>query len=431
MYLGIRLCLLAFGMLGFFLKDARAADAERDGPSLSVARLFRAPIKPEDELLVGLTSSSASKVVDTLGKIEKKYPTSTNAHSAIKKLLTDQRPIVRRRAARTLGNCRSIVDDIDVRNICMLFQSKDLAEIEDGLKALRPLVAPQATPQILPLLQFNQLGIVRDACRTLAEIGTREAIPAIQPLTSHPDKNVREDAHKAITRLRLRAAASPSISSESTPPTTRSSIGTGFVVVDGGYILTCAHVVGSSTSITVRATSGDFHIASVVASDPANDLCLLLAPAITNHPIPTVEAYSVVVGQAVYCLGYPLEGGVVNNVSPVVGNGVVASLRGLEGDTRHIQVTVAMNPGNSGGPIFDESGRWLGVAAHKLADLYSLKKTGQLPQGFNFAVKSALAVTLFDTIPGAKLAVGAKTEKVPLEELVKRLSQSVVCVIAK
>jgi len=89
-----------------------------------------------------------------------------------------------------------------------------------------------------------------------------------------------------------------------------------------------------------------------------------------------------------------------------------------------------MNPGNSGGPVFDEYGRWIGVAAHKLGDIYSLRKSGQLPQGFNFAVKGSLALTLFDTVPSAKLSTSAKGEKVPLEELVKRLSKSVVCIIA-
>ena len=409
MLLGTRFCLIALLMLSISPSQLNAAKAEA-------------------ELIVDLNSPNASTVANTIEKLGHQYPASTNAHAAIRPLLADPRPTVRRRAARILGYCRAIVDDNDVRNICQLFQSTDMSEIEDGLKALRTLVAPQATPLILPLLQFHHPGIIRDACRTLAEMGTEEAIPAIQPLTNHPDKNVRADAQRAVTRLRVRAAASPGSPVEARR---RTSSGTGFVVANGGYILTCAHVVGNSTSVTVRATSGDIYVASVIASDPANDLCLLLAPAVTNSAIQTVEAYSVVVGQAVYCLGYPLEGGIVNNVSPVVGNGVVASLRGLEGDTRHLQVTVAMNPGNSGGPIFDESGRWIGVAAHKLADLYSLRKTGQLPQGFNFAVKSALAVTLFDTVPGAKLAVGLKTEKVPLEELVKRLSKSVVCVIAR
>ncbi len=426
MHLVIRLGFVALGILGLFPKEARAADAERDGPRLSIARLFRAPIRPEDELLVGLTSSEVSKVVNTLAKIEKKYSKSTNAHTAIKKLLADPRPPVRRKAARVLGNIRATVDDTDVRNICSFLRSTDSSEVVDGLKALRGLDAPQATAEILPLLQNPDEGVIRDACRTLAEIGSLEVIPLIQLLTNHADKHVRADAQRAIYRLQIRTASSTS-GRNSRP----SSSGTGFVVADGGYILTCEHVVKGSKSVKIRDTSGNFHSSTVVASDPSNDLCLLLAPTLTNAPIKTVEANSVVVGQTVYCLGYPLEGGEAKNLTPVVGNGVVASLRGIEGDTRHIQVTVAMNPGNSGGPVFDESGRWMGVAAHKLADLYSLRKSGQLPQGFNFAIKSSLAVNLFDTVPDTKLAVGMKTEKVPLEVLVKRLSQSVVYVIAK
>src|SRR5438105_2113954 len=124
-----------------------------------------------------------------------------------------------------------------------------------------------------------------------------------------------------------------------------------------------------------------------------------------------------------------MEGSEVRNFHPVASSGIVAALRGLNSDNRHVQVTMPINPGNSGGPIFDSSGRWVAVVSYKLNDLYSIKKTGQLPQGFNFGVKSALAWPLFDSFATPRISVVERTAPVPLEELVKRLSSSVVFVI--
>lgn len=167
----------------------------------------------------------------------------------------------------------------------------------------------------------------------------------------------------------------------------------------------------------------------MIARDPANDLCLLQAVTITNAPIPLATPNSVATGQIIHCLGYPLEGGIVENVSPVVGSGVIASLRGLRGDPRHLHITVAINPGNSGGPILDQSGRWIAVASHKLADLYSVANTGQVPQGFNFAVKSAHASTLFDSVSEVHMPVLEDSTKYSLEDLARTLSASVFLVI--
>jgi S1-C subfamily serine protease len=214
------------------------------------------------------------------------------------------------------------------------------------------------------------------------------------------------------------------------PPQGTTSTGTGFVVAEGGYVLTCQHVTAKSDEIEVRDGTGAKHKAKVVASDAGNDLCLLKAEELDIKPIPAAPPNSVSAGEIVYCLGYPLPGD-LGNQTPVAGNGVVASLRGLKGDPRHLQVTVPINPGNSGGPILDAYGRWVAVASHKLSDLYGLATTGQAPQGINFAVKGTLVVPLFDSIPEVKLPVSDAKEKITLEDATKRLSGSIVFISAK
>lgn len=227
------------------------------------------------------------------------------------------------------------------------------------------------------------------------------------------------------TPIALAAEGNPTL-----PPKGAASTGTGFVVAEGGYVLTCQHVIGKSDDIEVRVRTGAKHKAKVIASDSENDLCLLLAEKLDIRPIPAAPPNSVSAGETVYSLGYPMEG-VLENQNPVAGSGNIASLRGLKGDPRHLQVTVPVNPGNSGGPILDVFGRWVAVASHKLSDSYYLKKTGQAPQGVNFAVKGTLVVPLFDAIPEVKLPIGEGKDKIALEDATKRLSPAVVFITAK
>jgi S1-C subfamily serine protease len=215
-----------------------------------------------------------------------------------------------------------------------------------------------------------------------------------------------------------------------TSPKGTTSTGTGFVVAEGGYVLTCHHVVEKSEEIEIRDSTGAKHTANVVASDAGNDLCLLHADDLHGKPIPAAPPNSVSIGEAIYLLGFPMEG-VLDNPTPVAGNGVVASLRGLKGDPRHLQVTVPINPGNSGGPVLNSYGNWVAVASHKLNDLYSVVKTESVPQGVNFAVKGTLVIPLFDSIPEVKLPVGDSKEKVSLEVATKRFSESIVLITAR
>jgi S1-C subfamily serine protease len=219
-------------------------------------------------------------------------------------------------------------------------------------------------------------------------------------------------------------------SERASSPKGTTSTGTGFVVAEGGYVLTCQHVIGKSDEIEVREATGAKHKAKIIASDAGNDLCLLKADGLEVKPIPAAPPNSVSAGETIYCLGYPMEG-VLENQNPVAGNGVVASLRGLKGDPRHLQITVPVNPGNSGGPVLDGHGRWVAVASHKLSDFYGLATTGQTPQGINFAVKGTLVVPLFDSIPEVKLPVSDTKDKISLEEAAKLISPSIVFITAK
>lgn len=158
--------------------------------------------KTEDELIAELASPKEDVVVDAMLRIEREYPTSAKAIAELKKYLTDQRPKVRRKAARVLGVLHADVTSEEIKSICALLKASDHREIMDGLIALRGLKAAEALPEITPLLQHIHPNVIRDACRTIAVHGNKEHISLIEPLLEHKEKSVKKDAQDAIFALK-------------------------------------------------------------------------------------------------------------------------------------------------------------------------------------------------------------------------------------
>jgi len=163
--------------------------------------LFAAP-KDEQSMLADLDSPRDKVVVDGLNRFEKEYPTSAPALAKTRILLTDSRPLVRRKAARVLGALHTDVTDAEMQSIAKLLDAPEKVEVMEGLKALRGLKAQSVVPKIVPLLKNPDNNVKRDACRTLAVLGDKSLIPSIEPLTQDADKLVAKDANDAIFALK-------------------------------------------------------------------------------------------------------------------------------------------------------------------------------------------------------------------------------------
>jgi HEAT repeat protein len=157
--------------------------------------------KTEEQLIAELSSPDASKVANAMQDLEKRFPTSTNAFATMRKMLTDPREKVRRKAGRVLGVLHAEVNEQNIKDICTMLKAPSIDEQIDALKSLRGLKAPSAVPEILPMLKSPNLNVMRDACRTLAVLGNKDSIPAIEPLLKHPDTKVQKDAQDAIFAL--------------------------------------------------------------------------------------------------------------------------------------------------------------------------------------------------------------------------------------
>lgn len=169
--------------------------------AFTTATLQAGKVFTEDELIAQLASPKDSVVAEALQKIEKQFPTSTKAISEMKKMLTDPRSKVRRKAGRVLGVLHADVSSTDLNNITAMLKAADSQEVMDALKSLRGLKAQSALPEIVAQLKSNNIGVIRDACRTVAVLGTKSNVADLEPLLKHSDEKVQKDAQDAIFTL--------------------------------------------------------------------------------------------------------------------------------------------------------------------------------------------------------------------------------------
>lgn len=171
-------------------------------------------------------------------------------------------------------------------------------------------------------------------------------------------------------------------------PNPQSGVGSGFIVSDDGYILTNAHVVNDADQITVRLRNRTELKAELIGLDKLTDVALLKVEA---DELPTVRIASsdnVAVGEWVLAIGSPF------GFDQTATQGIVSAVsRNLPSDNYvpFIQTDVAVNPGNSGGPLFNTEGEVIGINAQ----IYS--STGGY-QGLSFAIPIDIAMNVAEQL---------------------------------
>ena len=173
--------------------------------------------------------------------------------------------------------------------------------------------------------------------------------------------------------------------------------GTGFFITPSGYVATCYHVVDGYSQFAVLDSEGKSHPATVVLRDASNDLAVLKVEG-TNFPALSIRNSSDVrKGNTVFTLGFPNPG--MQGLDAKVTEGIVSGLAGIPGQPNSFQVSVPVQPGNSGGPLLDSSGAVIGIVSAKLNQAAALRRSGSLPENVNYAIKSNYLLELLATAP--------------------------------
>jgi S1-C subfamily serine protease len=178
------------------------------------------------------------------------------------------------------------------------------------------------------------------------------------------------------------------------------SQGTAFLVNPEGVLLTAFHVIGSARTIAVTCPGYDTTSGVVVQSSAAIDVAVVKTPLSGTLYLDLVEAGAARLGDLVFTLGFPVTS--ILGREAKFADGAVSALSGPNGDASLLQVTVPVQPGNSGGPLVNIKGQVVGVFTASAAILPFLKATGTLPQNINWAVKTEYARPLFAAPPALK-----------------------------
>lgn len=161
--------------------------------------------------------------------------------------------------------------------------------------------------------------------------------------------------------------------------------GTGFSLNNKGYFITSWHMIKEADSIFVENTQLERTSAKLIAADPSTDIAILKIE--NDSVIKTLQVpYTIItnetqIGEKVYTLGYPRK-------DVVYGEGSISALSGYNNDASMYQVSVPVNPGNSGGPLLDENGNVIGIIRGKVVTA----------EGTGFAIKSNYIKQLIDSL---------------------------------
>lgn len=180
--------------------------------------------------------------------------------------------------------------------------------------------------------------------------------------------------------------------------------GTGFFVSSAGHIITNSHVVEDSSLKTVDGKcdtmnaylDNKLYETEILSQDRLNDLALLKIKndeKILNYV--SFRNEEPTLGEDITTLGFPFGKTISSKIK--LTSGVVSSLSGLGDEYTRMQIDAALQPGNSGGPIFDSYGNVIGVAVAKAGIFYFLENFGTLPENMNFGIKPSVVKTFLQS----------------------------------
>lgn len=165
---------------------------------------------------------------------------------------------------------------------------------------------------------------------------------------------------------------------------------TGFLITKTGYVVTNYHVITGADSVYLQNHKGESFKADIIFTNPEKDLAILHIndssfKTVKNVPY-TFKKQDSDMGEDVYTIGFPRD-------EAVYGQGYLSSSTGYAGDTLAYQISIPVNPGNSGGPLLDDQGNVIGIISGKQKGI----------DGAAFAIKTKALIETLNSIPADSL----------------------------
>ena len=290
------------------------------------------------------------------------------------------------------------------------------------------------------LLFIEGLGVIKNEVEGLAWLyvssanGNEGAAKVISSKEKIYSASIISAARDRATEIQAQIASHPAPANNDSAtailplapaPNTPKASGSGAFISADGLILTAAHVVQGASRIEVVTAAGKL-VATVVKIDATNDVALLKCTGSNFAPLPIAPSKEARPGTSVFTVGFPniqLQG-----FDPKLTKGEISSQTGFQDDPRQWQISVPIQPGNSGGPLCDENGNLIGIVLATLDPLKMAKLAGEIPQNVNYAVKSSYIIPLLDDVQNLPqpltVSSGAK-----FEDVVGKAQKSVVLIL--
>lgn len=259
---------------------------------------------------------------------------------------------------------------------------------------IRGFVQSRRTPDYIYVVSDHKTQLIYIENDLLVTF-TRGFLPENTYMTEEPIPNAmltlvsRSDQQRVLSaRSRYYPKPSEETATPSEPKATKvkRNIGTGFAVSPNGLILTAYHVAESASDIKVHLSGRGVFEAQIERSSPSTDLLLLRIDAQVSTYLTPISTHSLSIGERVFTIGYPAIN--LLGEEPKFTEGSIAALSGPGGDAMLVQISVPIQPGNSGGPLVTERGELVGVVIASADVVKFLTSTGSLPQNVSWAIKA-------------------------------------------
>ena len=285
---------------------------------------------------------------------------------------------------------------------------------------LKCLLKRAASPSIYPGIWFMGNKDENGTTFVLSDPNTVKYLTS-QDTIGGPNQNV-------LFRIYPQSSASPGQPSTAVPGERNA---TGFFVASD-LVATNYHVVADCKDIRLVLSDGTEVPGTAAVCDPSNDMALIRANRHIDQAtvLPIGDACAVKGGGRVYTIGFPMPDDL--GVNAKVSEGIINSITGMDDDPRMYQISIPIQPGNSGGPLLDSRGCVIGVVTATLNNVYAFRRQGTISQNVNFAMKINYLDNLIAVLPGgAQVSRGVSGGELNVAEILSSVRPAIVLVVAR